>query len=278
MPASRVSCAPELHRGRPVQRLRGGLRAARLAGGELERAGHAVALGDVALLQRQPGDAGQHVERPRLHLLGAVMQIERARLIAEVALGDVGRQQQQRRRDTHVGLAAAPLDQREQPIAERLQLPGRARELDERRVQAGERSGADLHRPQLRLEGGLRFALGAQALGQLRGDLGLRRGAGRAREPLLEQARELVVGASLQQPALQPRGLVRVLDCGGEGGVEQLVRLGGVAALARQAVQPQQDLRQGEVGGRRRGVFRGASVPAGPSCPASSRVCTSRVR
>ena len=74
------------------------------------------------------------------------------------------------------------------------------------------------------------------------------------------------MGASLQQPALQPRGLVRVLDRGGEGGVEQLVRLGGVPALARQAVQPQQDLRQGEDGGRvglRRGV-----LPI-PACPHS---------
>ena len=269
-------CAPELQRGRPVQRLRGGLRAARLAGGELERTGHPVALGDVALLLREPGDAGQHVERPRLHLLGAVMQIERARLIAEVALGDVGRQQQQRGRDAHVGLAAAPLDQRQQPLAERLQLPGRARELDERRVQAGDLRGG-LDRPQLRLEGGLRLALGAQALGQLRARSppppGCRPRA-RAASRTGARARR---GRPLQETALQPRRLVRVLDRGGEGGVEQLVRLGGMSALARQAVEPQQDLRQGEDGGRRggRGVFRDS---CGASWAASSRVCTSRVR
>ena len=48
----------------------------------------------------------------------------------------------------------------------------------------------------------------------------------------------------LQQPALQPQRLFGILDGGGQRRVEQLVGLGGVPALARQAVKPQQDLRQ----------------------------------
>ena len=113
---------------------------------------------------------------------------------------------------------------------------------------------------QLRVEGRLGLALRAEALGHLGGDLRLGGRAGGAREALLEQPRQLVVGARLQQPALQPRRLFGILDGGGQRRVEQLVGLGRVPALARQAVEPQQDLRQREDRGRvrvRRRVLAG---------------------
>ena len=161
----------------------------------------------------------------------------------------VRRQQQQRAADAHVGLAAALLDQREQPLDQLLQPPGRARQLGERFVQR-QVLGRGFDGAQLRLEGRLQLALRAQAVGHLRGDLRLGGRAGGAREPLLEQPGELVVRARGQQRPLQPRRLLRVLDRRREGGVEQLVR------LARRA----------------RACARGRRGAAGsPSAPARSR-------
>ena len=218
---------------------------------------------------REPGDAREHVERTWLHLLGAAVQVEGAGAVAEVALGDPRRQQQQRAADAHVRLAASLLHEREQPLDQQLQPPGRARELGERFVQR-QVLGRGFDGAQLRLEGRIQLALRAQARGHLRGDLRLRRGAGGAREPLLEQPGELVVGARGQQRPLQPRRLLRVLDRRRQGGVEQLVRLAGAFALAREAVEAQQDLRQREAGA--------GEVRMGGWAAPSSRVCTSRVR
>ena len=170
--------------------------------------------------------------------------------------------------DAHVRLAASPLHEREQALDQLLQPAGRARELGERCVQR-QVLGRGFDGAQLRLEGRIQLALRAQAGRHLRGDLRLRRGAGGAREPLLEQPGELVVRARVQQRPLQPRRLLRVLDRRRQGGVEQLVGLARAFALAREAVEAQQDLRQ-----RQAGAGRSVGGWAGPS----SRVCTSRVR
>ena len=220
-----------------------------------------------ALLLREPGDAGEHVERPRLHLLGAAVQVEGPGAVAEVALGDPRRQQQQRAADAHVRLAASLLHQREQALDQLFQPPGRARQLGERFVQR-QVLGRGFDGAQLRLEGRIQLALRAQAGGHLRGDLRLRGCAGGAREPLLEQPGELVVRARGQQRPLQPRRLLRVLDRRRQGGVEELVRLARPFALAREAVEAQQNLRQRQPGAGRSSGW----------AEASSRVCTSRVR
>src|SRR3954447_10874926 len=99
--------ASQLETGGAIQRLGGGFGRARLGGGQLEHGGDAVAFGDVALLLREARDPREHVERARLHLLGAAVQVERADLVAEVVFGDARRQQQECARDAHVRLAPA---------------------------------------------------------------------------------------------------------------------------------------------------------------------------
>ncbi len=190
--------------------------------------------------------------------------------VAEVALGDLRRQQQQRAADAHVGLAASPLHQREQPLDQLLQPPGRARQLGERFVQR-QVLGRGLDGAQLRLEGRLQLALRAQAVGHLRGDLRLGGRAGGARQPLLEQPGELVVRARGQQRPLQPRRLLRVLDRRREGGVEELV---GLARRVRACARG----RRGAAGSPSAPARRRPS-PDGRDGPQRRRVvCTSRVR
>ena len=199
-----------------------------------------IALGLVAALVGEPSQPAQDGVRPRLDLLGAAVQLQGARVVAEVALGDLGDPQQQRPRDAGLGLAAPPLDQRQQPIGERFGLARLTSEREQRLVELQPLRRA-FHGQQMGVEGLREATLPAQALGQLGVDVGLRRRPRRPRQPLFEQAAEHLVVAAREQGLLQAAGLLGVLEGSRQGRLEQLVGLAAVAARAREPEQPQQD-------------------------------------
>ena len=270
MPASRVSARPSSSAGGAIQRLGGGFRACapprRPSLSRPATRSHSATSPCCCASRAMPDST---LERPRLHLLGAAMQIERARAIAEVVLGDrppPAAAACWRRPCRPCGGGARPAPAaarpaaRSRPHARASSTSGRC-SVQRSRARIRRRAAARRRPPR---------ACPARA--------GCR--PSRRRSPPRRACRRRARGASRtaaparrgRPSAAAPRcsrdACSGILDRRRQRRVEQLVGLARVSALARQAVEAQQDLRQ------RQARAGGVRVEA----PRPSRVCTSSVR